>query len=183
MTAWIIADGDARNYELDRTATEDVFRIAAGMADRIRQEAEAAGEYEDELAEMVEERAEPDASIDYGPPYSGFLTVQCSKCGEVRSFCAKKPITHSPCKACGNVTKLREMKPLYLRCRDCDAEFKYKTNITEDWTTMNCLRCGREIGVALNSRGTAYVTRIQPAGRRNDQEQRTRARGYNRNEF
>ena len=98
-------------------------------------------------------------------PYRGFLMVRCEACGKVRAFCAKRETYGFRCDDCGEQTPLENLRPLYLKCGKCGAEFRYKTNITEKHITHNCVKCGAPVDMMLNSRETAYVT-IGEKGRR-----------------
>lgn len=62
--------------------------------------------------------------------YKGFLMIKCEKCGTVKGFCAKTPISEYKCD-CGGRTKLHDLKMVHLHCK-CGSYFKYKTNITDE---------------------------------------------------
>lgn len=87
--------------------------------------------------------------------YKGFLLIECEACGKLRGFCAKQPITAHRC-TCGHETPLRSLRPAFVKCK-CGREFKYKTNITGQRFTYNCLECGSPVDMELNGKGTAYV--------------------------
>lgn len=88
--------------------------------------------------------------------YSGFLMVKCERCGEVRGFSARFPTSRYVCK-CGHITQLRDLCPAHLECK-CGSEFTYQTNMTPERFDFPCLHCGNPVDLALNKRGTAYVT-------------------------
>lgn len=88
--------------------------------------------------------------------YSGFLMVACERCGEVRGFSTKFPTSRYVCK-CGYITQLRDLCPAHLKCK-CGSEFTYQTNMTRERFDFHCLHCGNPVDLALNKRGTAYVT-------------------------
>lgn len=88
--------------------------------------------------------------------YKGFLLIKCDKCGAVKGFCAKTPITASRCE-CGGRTELNDLKPLHLKCK-CGSSFTYKTNITDEVFDYPCLKCGSPVDLELNKRRDTYVT-------------------------
>lgn len=91
-----------------------------------------------------------------GEEYRGFLLIKCEKCGAVKGFCAKNPITRHRCN-CGHETPLRDLRPAHLKCK-CGQQYKYRTNMSEQTFTYNCLNCGGPVDMELNKRETAYVT-------------------------
>lgn len=95
------------------------------------------------------EQAEPEE-------YKGFLMIKCEKCGTVKGFCAKTPISEYKCE-CGGKTKLHDLKMVHLHCK-CGSHFKYKTNITDERFEYNCLTCGSPVDLELNGRRNTYVT-------------------------
>lgn len=90
-------------------------------------------------------------------PYKGFLMVKCEECGKVKGFCAKRETYSYRCDACGGVTPLENLRPLFMKCK-CGKEYKYKTNLTEELFTYDCVNCQAPVDMELNKRGTAYVT-------------------------
>lgn len=88
--------------------------------------------------------------------YKGFLMIKCEKCGNIKGFCAKTPISEYTC-SCGGKTKLHGLKMVHLHCK-CGSYFKYKTNITDERFEYNCLECGSPVDLELNSRRNTYVT-------------------------
>lgn len=97
-----------------------------------------------------------------GEEYRGFLLIKCEKCGTVKGFCAKNPITRYRCD-CGHETPLHDLRPAHLKCK-CGQWYKYRTNISEQTFTYNCLNCGGPVDMELNKRETAYVTIGAPRG-------------------
>lgn len=93
---------------------------------------------------------------DHSDGYNCFLLVKCERCGTKKAFFPRHKIRYYDC-ACGGRTQLRDLKPLYLRCK-CGKEYKYKTNVDEQEFTMRCLSCGRSVKIRLNRAQTAYVT-------------------------
>lgn len=88
--------------------------------------------------------------------YRGFLLIKCEKCGAVKGFCAKNPITRYRC-SCGHETPLHDLRPAHLECK-CGQRYTYRTNIGERMFSYNCLNCGSPVDLELNKRETAYVT-------------------------
>lgn len=91
-----------------------------------------------------------------GEAYKGFLLIKCEKCGKIKGFCAKYPLTFHQCE-CGHRTELHDLNPVHAVCK-CGSSFKYRTNIRDKQFTINCLDCKAPIDMELNGRGTAYVT-------------------------
>ena len=89
--------------------------------------------------------------------YKGFLLIRCDRCGKLRAFNARNPISEYRCSECGAITPLPDLKMAYMDCT-CGAHFKYKTNETAMEIRYNCLDCGKKVKMNLNSRGTTYVT-------------------------
>ena len=89
--------------------------------------------------------------------YKGFLMIKCDCCGEVKGFCAKKPIDKYFCNTCKESTPLVDLKPMYMDC-DCGKHYKYKTNLSDESVEYECINCGKPRTMVLNRRKTAYVT-------------------------
>lgn len=89
--------------------------------------------------------------------HKGFLLIRCAQCGELRGFCAKRPISSYRCAACGGETPLHDLMSAHIRCK-CGKSFKYRTNIEEDSITYNCLSCGAPVDLAYNKKSRAYQT-------------------------
>lgn len=98
-----------------------------------------------------------DAPKAEGKRYKGFLLIRCSKCGQVRGFCAREPIAASQCRACNEFTPLDELLPMQVRCK-CGSIFRYKTNLTEDSFSYSCLSCGAPVDLAYNKKAGRYQT-------------------------
>ncbi len=90
-------------------------------------------------------------------PYKGFLMIECEECGEIKGFCAKKETYSYKCDNCGHSTPLIDLKPMYLNC-ECGGRFRYKTNLTRQQVTRECLNCGQPVDMELNKRGNAYIS-------------------------
>lgn len=88
--------------------------------------------------------------------YKGFLYLKCEACGSIKGFCVKSPITEHRC-ACGHVTALQNLKPLFVNCK-CGERFKYHTNITEPIATINCIKCGAPVDVQYHDKKGTYET-------------------------
>ena len=104
----------------------------------------------------TEETAEPEEVPyqDYGR-YRGFLHIKCSHCGEIKSFCAKKPITGYFCKNCKKFTDLDDLKPLWTKCT-CGGYHKYLTNLEDKLFDMECPDCGKFIAMEYDSKRKVY---------------------------
>ena len=89
--------------------------------------------------------------------YKGFLFIKCEHCGETRGFCAKQPISEYKCNECGEKTKLKDLRRMFMDC-ECGRHSKYYTNETADVITHNCIECGAPVDMMLNSRRTAYTS-------------------------
>lgn len=87
--------------------------------------------------------------------YKGFLLVECEHCGRRKGFYTTKALSSHLCK-CGEETKLRALRPLYLRCK-CGKSFRYQTNLTDETVEYFCLECGCPVDLTLNKKGSAYV--------------------------
>lgn len=92
-----------------------------------------------------------------GGKYKGFLLIKCEHCGETRGFCAKQPIDEYKCNSCGEKTKLKDLRRLFMDC-ECGRHSKYYTNETAEVVTHNCIECGSPVDMMLNSRRTAYIS-------------------------
>lgn len=89
--------------------------------------------------------------------YKGFLIIKCQRCGKIKGFCAKAPVSAFTCGECGGKTGLRHLKPLHIKCK-CGSQFTYNTNIDGDTFEWPCLNCGSPVDLQLNRRGDTYVT-------------------------
>lgn len=88
--------------------------------------------------------------------YKGFMIIKCDKCGMVKSFCSRQPITHCICD-CGNHTELNKLKRLYVNC-ECGMNSKYLTNMTEQLFDAECIECGYPVTVQWNQKKYVYTT-------------------------
>ena len=86
----------------------------------------------------------------------GFLYIKCEACGTTKGFCAKTPITEHRC-ACGHLTALDNLKPLYVNCK-CGAGFKYHTNITDNYASIDCIKCGAPVDMEYHDKKGIYET-------------------------
>lgn len=59
---------------------------------------------------------------------------------------------------CGHKLKIQNLKPMYVHC-DCGKDFRYYTNIEDENFKYECINCGEEVDIQINTRGTAYVTK------------------------
>lgn len=88
--------------------------------------------------------------------YKGFLYIKCEACGKTKGFCAKQPRTKSHCD-CGHDTPLQNLKPLYINCK-CGETFKYRTNLQDRMTTMDCLKCNSPVDLEYHEKKGLYET-------------------------
>ena len=88
--------------------------------------------------------------------YKGFLYIKCSHCGAAKGYFPKTPIREHRCD-CGNLTELRDLKPLYVNCK-CGASFKYRTNLTSHMASMTCIQCKAPVDLELNTKKDTYTT-------------------------
>lgn len=88
--------------------------------------------------------------------YKGFILAECEECGRYRGFCAKQPTKFVQC-VCGHETPLSNMKPAFVHC-SCGRTYKYRTNFKSKTIPYHCIDCGRKVQLAINKKGTAYVT-------------------------
>lgn len=88
--------------------------------------------------------------------YKGFLYIKCEQCGSTKGFCIKTPIRLHRC-SCGHTTALRDLKTMYVNCK-CGASFKYRTNIADRTTSMNCLRCEAPVDLEYHAKKGVYET-------------------------
>lgn len=94
--------------------------------------------------------------------YTGFLHIQCPECGEISSFCAKKPIKEYTCKNCGAHEKLENLTSLYVDC-ECGRHSIYRTNRPEEMFDIACIDCGAPVAVEWNDKKGIYQTIKQGA--------------------
>lgn len=105
--------------------------------------------------EAPKEEAESDTEAE-PQTYKGFMYVECEKCGVLKGFCVKQPITYHKCE-CGHKTELRNLRPALVKC-ECNSKFKYHTNIQSESFTINCLHCGSPVDMELGSKSNAFVS-------------------------
>ncbi len=86
--------------------------------------------------------------------HKGFMIVRCKSCGKTKGFCAKTPITSFRCH-CGEETQLGDMRRAFVTCK-CGGNFKYRTNIRDDYFEFNCLNCGSPVDLYWNEKKKAY---------------------------
>ncbi len=99
----------------------------------------------------------PSGGVNQKIKYKGFMHMKCPKCGEVRSFCMKKPADHYHCAACGCRTEFTEpLVPLWVNC-ECGAQYKYWTNMDEPVFDINCFECGNPVAVQWNDKKKLYA--------------------------
>lgn len=88
---------------------------------------------------------------------TGFLYIECAKCGDRTGRFVKGALKYSVCKECGEKTDLTEpLKTLWLQC-ECGTRVRYKTNVTEKLWDMECKDCGAPVTVEWNKRKMVYA--------------------------
>ena len=86
---------------------------------------------------------------------SGFLSIQCEKCGHIRGFHSRDPIQYCRCKECDHKTVLTNLAPAALKCK-CGIKAIVSTNMTDPVITITCPFCKAPVDLELNRAGTAY---------------------------
>lgn len=90
------------------------------------------------------------------PGYKGFLYIKCEGCGKIKGFCVKAPLREHRCD-CGHTTRLKDLKPLYVKCK-CGESFDYMTNLIENVVTIDCLKCGAPVDLEYHEKNNKYTT-------------------------
>ena len=88
--------------------------------------------------------------------YKGFLYIKCELCGTTKAFCAKTPTTAHRC-FCGHLTPLKDLKQMNVKCK-CGASYKYRTNLTDKITSMDCMSCGAPVDLEYHEKNGTYET-------------------------
>lgn len=110
--------------------------------------------------ELYEPQKEPprfSRLFNHDDGYVGFVMIKCDHCGITRGTMLRQHSKTYRC-ACGEITRLHDLKRLFVDCSNCGRHFKYWTNITEERTTVKCLECSKPVKIRINGRKTAYVT-------------------------
>lgn len=95
---------------------------------------------------------------EYTDGYRGFLHVKCSKCGDVKTFCAKISTNVHHCHNCGTDTRLNGLALVRTTC-NCGKEFTYHTNRVDEWGfDIPCISCGRDMAVEYSTREHCFVS-------------------------
>ena len=74
--------------------------------------------------------------------YTGFLILTCGECGKTYTVNAREPMQETTCRACGQVTELKEMAAVEMLCPACGKTWRYKTNSEQADVTARCIQCG-----------------------------------------
>lgn len=109
---------------------------------------------------MDEQKKEPprfSKIMNHDDGYIGFVKIKCDHCGMIRSTSLRKRTKTFRC-ACGELTRLHDLRPLFTDCGTCGKHFKYLTNLEDEELTVECLECKQPVKIRLNNRKTAYVT-------------------------
>lgn len=88
---------------------------------------------------------------------SGFLSIKCEKCGDIRGFFSREPIQYNRCKLCDRKTVLTDLAPAVLKCK-CGERIVVTTNQTDAVITINCPICKAPVDLELDRAGTTYRT-------------------------
>ena len=169
-----VGTGTAKQQEADEEPADEAVEIPDGMqevpaedsADMAAAEADDPADFQEDFQEGFQEDSQEAEAGPERQTYRGFLLIRCGCCGKVSGYRTQGATSVHKCRECGGETELRDLKMLYLNCQECDKEWKYKTNLTDEEYTYFCLGCGREVTLRLNRRGDTYVTKrpkIQPS--------------------
>lgn len=88
---------------------------------------------------------------------SGFLSIRCEKCGNIRGFHSRETLQYSRCKECDHKTVLNDLAPAALKCK-CGSKAVVSTNMTENVITITCPFCRAPVDLELDRAGTTYQT-------------------------
>lgn len=88
---------------------------------------------------------------------SGFLSIQCEKCGNLRGFNSRETLQYSRCKECDHKTFLSNLAPAILKCK-CGSKVVVSTNMTDNVITITCPFCKAPVDLELDRAGTTYRT-------------------------
>lgn len=87
--------------------------------------------------------------------WTGFLLIQCQRCGKQKEFCTKKPLRYYRCPDCKEKTWLGELKPLGVRC-ECGTRAGYKTNLKDHFVELTCVNCQAPVSAEWNEKKQRY---------------------------
>lgn len=87
---------------------------------------------------------------------SGFLSIKCEKCDDIRGFYSREKIEYNRCKICDRRTVLTNLAPVVLQCPYCDNRVVISTNMKDTVITVNCPFCRAPVDMELDRAGTTY---------------------------
>lgn len=105
------------------------------------------------------------------PGYRGFLLMECGKCGRLKGFNAKEPVTENTCRDCGHVTVLKDVVRADLYCPVCKKTWRYKTNTTQPDLSCACINCGTRMRSRWNKRLRCYLPVTEKEGLEEDRRE------------
>ena len=88
---------------------------------------------------------------------SGFLSIKCEKCGDIRGFFSHENIEYNRCRLCDRKTVLTDIAPAVLKCK-CGGKTVVTTNMVEPVITITCPFCKAPVDMELDRAGTTYRT-------------------------
>lgn len=147
MKITINVPSGAINFDMTEDEAKELAQKIIGLSgkDNVKQELPDVQEPEKEQEEIEEIEG-----------YKGFLLMKCEKCGKIKGYCAKIPVTEHRCD-CGYHTKITSVKRVFLNC-ECGESYRYKTNITDEIFDYPCISCGNIVDMKYNKRHDAYFT-------------------------
>lgn len=98
---------------------------------------------------------EAEAEADTAASYTGFLHLRCPRCGEVKTFCTRTPISDYRC-GCGHRFPLSGLTQARTACSKCGKASRYQTNITDWYLEIPCVSCGAPGSLEYNPKTGAY---------------------------
>lgn len=138
------------NVKIQTETEEKEFNLSQGSARKILS-----------IAQRME-LTDKESCIDHKPKmkfnpengHKGFLIIRCQKCGKIKGFCAKNPVTDYRC-SCGAETPLGDLRRAEVTCK-CGGHYKYRTNIEDKVFDFSCLSCGSPVDLVWNDRKKVY---------------------------
>ncbi|MBO5953468.1 MAG: hypothetical protein J6Q53_05050 [Oscillospiraceae bacterium] len=88
---------------------------------------------------------------------SGFLSIRCEKCGNLKGFFSRDTLQYSRCKECDHKTFLNNLAPAILKCK-CGNRTVVSTNMTDHIITVTCPFCRAPVDLELDRAGVRYLT-------------------------
>ena len=152
----------AKELILEGSAEEDDFTfdtpVSSFSSDTLKEESEEPKEETPVLKPHIPIEQEEVGVVHNEDGFSGFLKIECGKCGKRHSFCAKEKTTDFYCKQCGYTTHFTKLRHMFIDCPSCERHSRYFTNFTEEDVTENCFFCKEPVDLFLLRKKGAYVT-------------------------